>query len=42
MERAVDLAVAYVARAIDSAPGLGRGRGPVNHFADSGVEADPR
>jgi hydroxymethylpyrimidine/phosphomethylpyrimidine kinase len=34
LERAVDTAVAFVARAIATAPGLGRGRGPVNHFAD--------
>ncbi len=31
---AVDRAVRYVSRAIASAPGLGRGHGPVNHFAD--------
>ena len=30
---AVDQAVDFVARAIDSAPGLGDGHGPVNHFA---------
>ena len=30
---AVDGAVAFVGRAIASAPGLGRGHGPVNHFA---------
>jgi hydroxymethylpyrimidine/phosphomethylpyrimidine kinase len=30
---AVDAATAYVARAIATAPGLGSGRGPVNHFA---------
>jgi hydroxymethylpyrimidine/phosphomethylpyrimidine kinase len=30
---AVNQAVGFVARAIDSAPGLGAGSGPVNHFA---------
>jgi len=30
---AVDRAVRWVARAIDTAPGLGSGHGPVNHFA---------
>jgi len=30
---AVERAVRFVAEAIASAPGLGRGRGPVNHFA---------
>jgi hydroxymethylpyrimidine/phosphomethylpyrimidine kinase len=29
---AVGDAVAYVHRAIEMAPGLGRGRGPLNHF----------
>ena len=29
---AVDRAVRYVARAIASAPGLGHGHGPINHF----------
>lgn len=33
LERAVERALEYVARAIASAPGLGRGNGPVNHFA---------
>lgn len=33
---AVDRAVGFTARAIASAPGLGSGRGPVNHFVDSG------
>ncbi len=32
LPEAVDHAVDYVARAIRSAPGLGRGNGPVNHF----------
>jgi hydroxymethylpyrimidine/phosphomethylpyrimidine kinase len=31
---AVDAAVDYVARAIASAPGLGHGHGPVNHFVE--------
>lgn len=31
---AVDRALGYVARAIASAPGLGSGHGPLNHFAD--------
>jgi len=35
LEAAVDHAIGYVARAIASAPGLGRGRGPVNHFVPS-------
>jgi hydroxymethylpyrimidine/phosphomethylpyrimidine kinase len=30
---AVEIAVDFVARAITTAPGLGRGHGPVNHFA---------
>jgi hydroxymethylpyrimidine/phosphomethylpyrimidine kinase len=30
----VDRAIRYVARAIASAPGLGHGHGPVNHFVD--------
>lgn len=33
LPEAVDMAVDFVARAIGSAPGLGRGHGPVNHFA---------
>jgi hydroxymethylpyrimidine/phosphomethylpyrimidine kinase len=33
LPEAVDHAVDFVARAIGSAPGLGSGRGPVNHFA---------
>jgi hydroxymethylpyrimidine/phosphomethylpyrimidine kinase len=40
LERSVELAVTYVARAIDTAPGLGTGSGPVNHFADSGVATE--
>lgn len=30
---AVDRALGFVARSIETAPGLGEGRGPVNHFA---------
>ena len=30
---AVERAIAFVARAIATAPGLGRGNGPINHFA---------
>lgn len=33
LHEAVDHAVDFVARAISSAPGLGAGHGPVNHFA---------
>jgi hydroxymethylpyrimidine/phosphomethylpyrimidine kinase len=33
LEDAVDRALAFVAEAIRSAPGLGRGHGPLNHFA---------
>jgi len=33
LPEAVDMAVDFVARAIGSAPGLGNGHGPVNHFA---------
>ncbi len=32
LEEAVHQAVGFVVRALESAPGLGRGRGPVNHF----------
>jgi hydroxymethylpyrimidine/phosphomethylpyrimidine kinase len=32
LANAVDRAVHFVARAIASAPGLGQGRGPINHF----------
>ncbi|MDR1727664.1 MAG: bifunctional hydroxymethylpyrimidine kinase/phosphomethylpyrimidine kinase [Acidobacteriota bacterium] len=31
---AVTLAKEFITRAVESAPGLGRGSGPVNHFAD--------
>ncbi|NNF14380.1 MAG: bifunctional hydroxymethylpyrimidine kinase/phosphomethylpyrimidine kinase [Gemmatimonadetes bacterium] len=33
LPEAVERAIRYVGRAIASAPGLGRGRGPVDHFA---------
>jgi hydroxymethylpyrimidine/phosphomethylpyrimidine kinase len=33
---AVDRAIGFVARAIETAPGLGGGRGPLNHFASPG------
>jgi hydroxymethylpyrimidine/phosphomethylpyrimidine kinase len=42
LKRAVELAVTYVARAIETAPGLGRGSGPVNHFADPSLGVDTR
>jgi hydroxymethylpyrimidine/phosphomethylpyrimidine kinase len=32
--RAVERAKAYIAQAIETNPGLGRGSGPVNHFAE--------
>jgi len=38
LERAVADAIDYVQRALAAAPGLGRGRGPLNHF----VPAPPR
>ena len=37
LPKAVDTAVHFVARAIASAPGLGAGGGPVNHFAKPGT-----
>ncbi|MDB4883719.1 MAG: thiD [Gemmatimonadetes bacterium] len=33
LEQAVELSVEYVRRALESAPGLGAGHGPLNHFA---------
>jgi hydroxymethylpyrimidine/phosphomethylpyrimidine kinase len=36
LEAAVDRALDFVARAIATAPGLGRGNGPVNHFVGAG------
>lgn len=38
---AVDRAVDFVARAIASAPGLGKGNGPVNHFAGVPLSLGP-
>jgi hydroxymethylpyrimidine/phosphomethylpyrimidine kinase len=35
LAEAVDEAIAYVRRAIETAPGLGSGHGPLNHFPDS-------
>jgi hydroxymethylpyrimidine/phosphomethylpyrimidine kinase len=40
LETAVDRALDFVARAIASAPGLGRGHGPVNHFAPVHAASD--
>ncbi len=40
LPRAVAVAVDFVARAIRSAPGLGAGGGPVNHFVEPGTAAD--
>jgi hydroxymethylpyrimidine/phosphomethylpyrimidine kinase len=44
LPEAVELAVDFVGRAIATAPGLGRGHGPVNHFAGTrflpGLELD--
>ncbi|MCC6263563.1 MAG: bifunctional hydroxymethylpyrimidine kinase/phosphomethylpyrimidine kinase [Bryobacterales bacterium] len=34
---AIALAKRFITEAIRSAPGLGRGQGPVNHFADAGL-----
>ncbi len=34
LDQAIDRALDYVARAIATAPGLGRGHGPVNHFVE--------
>ena len=39
---AVDRAVDFVARAIETAPGLGQGHGPVNHFAGTAFMPGPR
>jgi hydroxymethylpyrimidine/phosphomethylpyrimidine kinase len=33
LDRAVEVALDFVARAIETAPGLGGGHGPINHFA---------
>jgi hydroxymethylpyrimidine/phosphomethylpyrimidine kinase len=32
LEAAVDRAIRYVSRAIEAAPGLGGGHGPINHL----------
>lgn len=40
LPRAVDLAIDFVARAIVSAPGLGTGSGPINHFAGARTDGD--
>ena len=40
LPKAVDAAVDFVARAIATAPGLGAGGGPINHFAGTGAAAD--
>ena len=37
---AVEHALAFVARAIETAPGLGSGHGPINHFARTDAPAD--
>ena len=39
---AVERAVGFVARAIATAPGLGRRHGPINHFAPVASTPDPR
>ena len=39
LSEAVEQAVGFVVRAIETAPGLGRGHGPVNHFAGTGFLA---
>ena len=40
LPKAVDTAVDFVARAIASAPGLGAGGGPINHFAEPRADGD--
>lgn len=35
MPEAADIGIRFVGRAIEEAPGLGSGRGPVNHFVDT-------
>ena len=40
LPRAVDTAIDFVARAISSAPGLGAGGGPINHFAGPRTDGD--
>ena len=39
LPRAVDAAIDFVARAIASAPGLGAGGGPINHFAGARTDS---
>ena len=41
LPEAVDRAVDFVARAIKTAPGLGQGHGPVNHFAGTALIPGP-
>ena len=41
LPEAVDQAVDFVARAIGTAPGLGQGHGPVNHFAGTSFVPGP-
>ena len=40
LEQSVSDALAFVHRAIATAPGLGSGHGPVNHFADVAPTAE--
>ena len=40
LTESVDAAIDFVARAIASAPGLGAGGGPINHFAGSRTDGD--
>lgn len=40
LPEAVDAAIDFVARAIASAPGLGAGGGPINHFAGARTDGD--
>lgn len=40
LERSVSDALSFVHRAIATAPGLGSGHGPVNHFAEVGLAAE--
>ena len=40
LQRAVERAVAYVDRAIASAPGFGGGHGPINHAHPLGAAAE--
>ncbi len=38
LERAIAAAKRYITRAIETAPGIGHGAGPVNHFAPTGED----